>query len=315
MEEIVSSSKKTMTTKEIIKLILRVLVGVMFITTAIMKLFSLDEFELYIYSFEILNFVTVTIFARLLIAFEFLIGVFLIAKIQYKYTWWLTMLTMIGFTLFLIYAAIFRNDSNCHCFGDFIELNPVSSIVKNLITIGILLLIKNEEDYQFQFKKWVAGIAVAIAVIVPFIVFPMDAVYNKFIGSNKEVNISAFGKMMQDTAIQRPDIEHGNYFMAFYLPGCQYCKLSIKKIHSIAERNDLDISRIKIMISGDEEHLRLFKEESQTENYSYYIISPFASMDIVYGQFPTFVYISDGEVIKATDFRGIDENELVEFLQ
>lgn len=315
MEEIVSSSKKTMTTKEIVKLILRVLVGVMFITTAIMKLFSLDEFELYIYSFEILNFVTVTIFARLLIAFEFLIGVFLIAKIQYKYTWWLTMLTMIGFTLFLIYAAIFRNDSNCHCFGDFIELNPVSSIVKNLITIGILLLIKNEEDYQFRFKKWVAGIAVAIAVIVPFIVFPMDAVYNKFIGSNKEVNISAFGKMMQDTAIQRPDIEHGNYFMAFYLPGCQYCKLSIKKIHSIAERNDLDINRIKIMISGDEEHLRLFKEESQTENYPYYIISPFASMDIVYGQFPTFVYISDGEVIKATDFRGIDENELVEFLQ
>ena len=39
---------------------------------------------------------------------------------------------MIGFTLFLIYTAIYRNDANCHCFGSFIEINPVESIIKNI---------------------------------------------------------------------------------------------------------------------------------------------------------------------------------------
>ena len=138
---------------KIAKGILRVLIGAMFVTTAVLKLLSLDEFELYIYSFGIFSYVAVTVLARLLIAFELLMGLFLLLKQCYKQVWWLMFLSLIGFTSFLIYAALFRNDANCHCFGDFIELNPLHSLVKNGITMALLLCIRKESDYRFRFRK------------------------------------------------------------------------------------------------------------------------------------------------------------------
>ena len=81
---------------------------------------------------------------------ELLLGICLMSKMLYKYAWWLTQLMLLGFTFLLIYIAIFRNDTNCHCLGDFVELNPVASIIKNLVTMALLFLVKNEEDYQFS---------------------------------------------------------------------------------------------------------------------------------------------------------------------
>ena len=300
---------------EIIKLIIRIALGGMFITTAILKLLSIDEFELYIYSFELFDYVLVTVFSRLVIAFEFLMGVGLIAKIRYKYVWWLTMLMMIGFTFFLTYVAIFRNDSNCHCFGDFVELNPLHSIFKNLITILFLLFVYKENDYEFRFKKLVTALAFAVALIVPFIVVPMDALYNKIKSPFKEVNIEAFEEMKQDSTMQAFNVEEGNHIVAFFISKCQFCKLGIKKVHSVVERNELDQDKIKIIISGDEEHIKQFKEESNTESYNYFTISPFISMGVMYGSFPTFLYVTDGKVVKAGDLRSLEEKDIVEFLQ
>ena len=96
----------------VLKLTIRLLLGVFFIGTAVLKLLSIDNFEIYIYSFGIVNYVKVTFLSRLLIFFELLIGISLILKIYFKQIWRLTMLMMASFTLFLIYAAIFRNDSN-----------------------------------------------------------------------------------------------------------------------------------------------------------------------------------------------------------
>ena len=127
-------------------MILRLLIGVVFIASAVLKLFSIDQFEIYIYTFDIFNFFITSLLSRLLITFEFLLGVFLICKFFYQKTWWLTMLTMIGFTLFLIYTALFRNDANCHCFGSFIEVDPVGSIFKNIAIIVLLLFVKKQRN-------------------------------------------------------------------------------------------------------------------------------------------------------------------------
>ena len=110
----------------------RLFLGALFVVTAVLKLLSIDNFEIYIYSFGLFSYTWTTFFSRLLIFIELLIGISLILKICFKKIWWLTMLMMAGFTLFLVYAAIFRNDSNCHCFGDLIELNPTQSIFKNI---------------------------------------------------------------------------------------------------------------------------------------------------------------------------------------
>ena len=300
--------------KDIILLILRLLIGGLFITTAIMKLISIDEFEAYIYSFDIFNFLLSTVVARLVIMAELLLGICLMAKLLYKYAWRLTMLMLVGFTLFLIYVAIFRNDSNCHCFGDIIELDPIHSIFKNVITIILMFFIRKEEDYQFKWKKWAIIVAFAISFIVPFCVFPMDAVYNKFVSPVDEVNVKVFDKTLSDSIMTDFDIHDGNYVVAVYASGCKYCKMSAKRISLMMDNHTIDSTRFQMLIWGDSTHIQQFLEETKCTSYPWHLISPYDAINIVYGKFPTFILTHDGQVVKGLDYRGMDEATLMEHL-
>ena len=53
------------------------LVGGVFIIAAILKLISIDEFEIYIYSFNIFSFLLTTFVSRIIIIGEFILGLFL----------------------------------------------------------------------------------------------------------------------------------------------------------------------------------------------------------------------------------------------
>ena len=137
---------------KLIKDILRIGIGGMFVIAAILKLMSIDEFEIYIYSFNVLNFLLTSFVSRIIIAGEFILGLFLILKVNYKFIRNATMTVLILFTLFLIYTAIFRNDTNCHCFGELVELSPVESIIKNVIAM-ILMSIDKWIKFEPQSSK------------------------------------------------------------------------------------------------------------------------------------------------------------------
>ena len=121
-------------------------IGSVFIIAAILKLISIDEFEIYIYSFNILSFLLTTFVSRIIIAAEFALGLLLILNRNCKFIRRVTLIVLASFTLFLIYAAIFRHDSNCHCFGELIQLNPIQSIIKNLILIVFLIIGQQTTD-------------------------------------------------------------------------------------------------------------------------------------------------------------------------
>lgn len=298
----------------VVKFILRILIGAFFITTAILKLLSLDSFEIYIYSFNIFSFNLCAIIARLVIAAELLVGAFLIAKILYKPTWWLTLLMLVGFTFLLVYVAIFRQDSNCHCMGDLVELNPAYSIIKNLITIVLLFFIRKEEDYQFKGKKVVGIVLAVLALGVPFILFPTDATYNLFKKSDSNVNEKSFEQFMQDSVAQSLNIQDGNYVLGYLASGCKYCKLSAKKINTMVENNQLDTNKVVFIIWGGDESIQKFKEETDATHFRYAKISPIEAIQLVSGQFPTYVLVKDGKPVEAMDIRGLNDNKIRSFL-
>lgn len=298
----------------VMKFILRILIGAFFITTAILKLLSLDSFEIYIYSFNIFSFNLCAIIARLVIAAELLVGAFLIAKILYKPSWWLTLLMLVGFSFFLVYVAIFRQDSNCHCMGDLVELNPAYSIIKNLITIVLLFFIRKEEDYQFKGKKAVGIVLTVLALGVPFILFPTDAAYNLFKKSDNNVNEKAFEQFMQDSLAQSLNIQKGNYVLGYLASGCKYCKLSAKKINTMVENNQLDTNKVVFIIWGGDESIQKFKEETEATHFRYAKIGPVEAIQLVSGQFPTYVLVKDGKPVEAMDIRGLNDNKIRSFL-
>ncbi|MDR1793003.1 MAG: hypothetical protein LBR36_06145 [Bacteroidales bacterium] len=308
----------------ILKIVLRILLGCFFIATAVLKLFSLDEFEIYIYSFNICNFVLSTVVARLLIAAEFLLGMFLILRYLYKWTWFLTLLFLLAFTGLLFYTAIFRNDSNCHCMGAWIELNPLESIIKNVLCIAILFFIRKQPEHDFihklftikYLKKIIIGLTFAAAIIVPFGVVPMDSVYNFFRSEKKQVNEEAFALLQKDsTFAAAADISNGNYITAMVLSRCKYCKLSTEKITQIVDCHQLDKSRLIFAIWGDSLSVEKFKEVTHTQDYTFAVINPYIAIDVTFGSFPLFIYTQNGKITQSVDFRELSETEIVKLLQ
>ena len=297
----------------IIKLIIRLLLGVFFISTAVLKLLSIDSFEVYIYSFGIVNYITVTFLSRLLISIELLIGISLIFKIYFRQVWWLTMLIIAGFTLFLIYAAIFRNDSNCHCFGSLIELDPSQSIIKNIITIVLLLFIRKEQshDYKPLMRKWLIGISIAVSIIIPFVLVPMDVIYNKIHSEKENINTVAFYESLSDSTYR--ELQQGRYLINYALAGCKFCRLGAEKLVLMVEKHNIPHEKIKFVVGGNDDAISKFIEKTNTSDYEHYKIPAPELMSITFGKFPLYVFLEDGKVVKAGDFRILDDGFLMEF--
>lgn len=319
------------------KIAARLLLGLMLVVAAVLKLLSIDNFEIYIFSFNIFSFTLTTVLSRLLIAAEILLGLGLIFKVHYRQVWWLTMLMMAGFTLFLIYVMLFRNDDNCNCFGDLIKLNPSESIYKNIVSILLLLLIRKEKDavYRLKFRKWLIGISIAVAVILPFVVFPMDSLYNKIVSKDDNINTVAFESSMNDSvniikldfihendtvivrrdSLARFDISDGRYIISYVSAGCRFCKMGAEKLTMIFNRNNISERHLKFLIWGYDADIIDFVKETNTEDFEYWFIPPLMSLDVTFGKFPVFVWTDSGAIANSGDSRDLAENEIREFLK
>lgn len=327
------------TTLGISKFCVRLIIGLVFIVAAIFKLLSIDYFEIYIYSFNLFGYGLATVLSRLLICAELLLGLGMILKIRYKEVWWLSMLMMIGFTLFLIYVIVFRNDDNCHCFGELLKLDPKESIFKNIISGVLLLFVHKEEDYNFKprLRKWLIGISIAIAVILPFVVFPMDTVYKMIVSKSNDINTVEFENSLNDkysvfrlnriedkvndTVYMERDtltpfnIYDGKYFINYVSSGCNFCKMGTKKLMMILNHNNIDKKNIKFLIWGYEADIIKFMDETNSADCEYWFISPITSLEITYGKFPSYIWTDNGKLIDSGDLRDLNENKIVEFFK
>ena len=304
-----------LSSSRVLRLSIRLLLGVFFISTAVLKLLSIDSFEVYIYSFGLFSYTLTTFFSRLLIFIELLLGISLVLKFYFRQIWWFTILMMVGFTLFLIYAAIFRNDSNCHCFGDLIELDPTLSIVKNIITIAMLFFIRKEEnhDYKPVLRKWLLGISIAISIVIPFVLMPMDVIYNRIYSEQENLNTEAFYESLSDSTFV--EIQKGRHLINYVLAGCKYCRIGADKVTMMFERHGVSHDKLKFIIGGSDEAISRFIEVTGTSDYEHWKIPAPQFMAITYGKFPLYVFIEDGKIVKAGDFRILDDETIESFFR
>ena len=315
----------------ILKEFVRYGIGSMFIIAAILKLISIDEFELYIYSFEIFNFLLTTLFSRMLIAGELVLGLLLVFKMCYKFTWRATLSVQIVFSLFLAYVLAYRNDDNCHCFGELVELSPLESIIKNIVVIGGLFFIKTQRHRDAETQSKFVDLLVhrfidfrkvllVAAVIIPFVVTPMDSVYKLIYSSEKEISTVDFYETL-DKVVKMDFVENdivfdsvsafeakGDKIVAIVSSGCKYCRLGVKKLSLIMKNNGVSPDNVNVFIWGSREGILNFREETMTEGCYYWHIMPHEAVDITLGRFPTFIIFKEKEIVNISDFRDIDES-------
>ena len=310
-------------------------IGSVFIIAAILKLIAIDEFEIYIYSFDVLSFLLTTFVSRIIIIGEFVLGLFLILKINYRFVWKISLVILILFTLFLTYAAIFRQDSNCHCFGEFVELNPLESIVKNLILILLLLLSQRSAlpelvegkvrcFYGLNNRKVQQSTAKVLVVLltcslVVFIISPPDSIYKMIYSTDKEVSsidlYESFDEVVKidftKDEIAFDSISTFNVkekqLIAVVSSGCKYCKLGMKKLSLTMKNEGIFPDDVDVFIWGSPEGIIDFRSETMTEDIDYWHIMPAKAIEITYGRFPIFIMMENKNIIKVGDFRDLDD--------
>ena len=126
--------------KEKIVLVLKYLIGILFLVSGFSKLFPIEPFELIIVNQKIIGWELVPYFSRLLIGFELFLGFSLLQNSYVKKIFLPASFILLGiFNIQLIYSMLANTaGDNCGCFGEVISMTPIEALLKNIVLMGII---------------------------------------------------------------------------------------------------------------------------------------------------------------------------------
>ncbi len=164
--------------------VIRILISGVFLLSAVTKLLPLWAFEKQLVDLGLTDWCWSHYIARLIIALEFAIGFGILQKHFVKRL-------VIPITVFLLAAFCIHlcivgaqegfNDGNCGCFGQLIEMTPLEAIIKNLVTIGLLvyLYFKLDKDDKNTNRLWVPFTIYGACAWLMFMIYPFCPCFGK----------------------------------------------------------------------------------------------------------------------------------------
>ena len=296
------------------KSVLKVLLGLVFIVSAILKVVDMDKFEIYVYSYHFFSLNFSFLVARLAIILELVLGIGLVSHTFHKLYWWGSMAMLGGYTLLLIYALVLGRTDSCHCFGDFLQLDPKWSLVKNGVLVLLFLLIYKMESRKKPLRWFVLIIAVVASGIGVFVASPPD---NLTSNSDPEHNLQVelFDAMLDDAPLDSLQLKEGKQIICFFSTSCDYCQMAAHKLSLMQQFYGFPEDDITYLFIGNEEGIAKFYEQSESAQYWDVLYPDVARLlKAVNGNLPVIVFLEDGSVVYEYGFRNMDEAEIMAFM-
>lgn len=299
--------------KEIAPIALKVLLGLVFIVSAVLKVLDMDRFEIYVYSYHFFSLNFSFLAARAAIIIELVLGVGLISNTLHKMYWWGSMAMLFGYTLLLIYALLKGRTDSCHCFGDFLQLDPKQSLLKNGALMLLFLLVYNVKEWKTPFRWLIFCLALMASTITVFAVSPPDN-YTSAYDSEYNLNEELFRDMLNEPPLDSFELQNGKQVVCFFSTGCEMCQMAAQKLSLMQQFYGFPPENITYVFMGSEESITTFYEKSQSPIYRNVLCNNVLDLlKVINGQFPTIVFLEDGEVIYEYGFRDMKEAEIKAF--
>lgn len=295
-----------------VKSSLKVLLGLVFIVSAILKVVDMDKFEIYIYSYHFFSLNFSFIVARLAIILELVLGFGLISHTLHKLYWWGSMAMLVGYSLLLWYALHMGRTDSCHCFGDYLQLDPKQSLIKNGLLMLLLLSIYKMESWKTPFRWLLLCLALMASSIGVFVASPPDNLVNA--GPEHNLQVELFGEMLDDAPLNGLPLDEGKQIVCFFSTSCEYCQMAAHKLSLMQQFHGFPGDRITYLFMGDEEGVTQFYELSESQRYRDVLYPDARMLKAVKGNLPTIVFMEDGKVVREYGFRNMDEEEIRAFM-
>lgn len=293
---------------------LKVLLGLVFVVSAVLKLFDMDKFEIYIYSYHFFSLNASFMVARLAIIIELVLGIGLISHCLHKLMWWGSIAMLAGYSLLLIYAMYLGRTDSCHCFGDFLQLDPKQSLIKNGVLMLLFLPIFKMENWKTPFRWLILCLTVMVSTIAVFVISPPD---NLTSNSDPEQNLQLelLNEMLDDARLDALNLREGKQVVCFFSTSCDYCQMAAHKLSLMQQFYGFPKENITYLFMGNEEGIAKFYEESGSAQYRDVLYPDVARMlKAINGNFPTIVFLENGEVVHEYGFRNMNEAEIQAFM-
>lgn len=272
--------------KEISGLALLVVLSATFIFSAVTKFVSIEPFEWTFMDMGLPNSLAFFL-ARFMIGFEFMLALFMLAHFYLKkFTYPITNLFLVVMTIYLVIILVTKgNDVDCGCFGDTLPMSPAVSIVKNLVLIGITLLLSRiypVKPYRFQLPLSIAGAAATIAI--PFLFVPYSQ-------EPKPINLDAL--YADRTHLPSVELRRGKHLIAFMSLGCPHCR-SAAGIFGEMYKKDSSLPLFMILYGAEADTADFFKETkaNKVPHFSFNDMTAFRKMAGKY--VPQIYWINNG---------------------
>ena len=182
--------------KKNISWIIRIVVALLFIVSALAKLYPSPYFA--ISTFEVKQLYTLGFseslapyFSRILIGIEFALGFLLLNNHFIKR---ITIPATIGllsiFIIHLSYVTFLSggNSGNCGCFGELIPMTPIEAIIKNIIAVGLLIWLWKLLENDKKSNLWILTSVTLSCILGLFMLAPMKASSSSISNSNDNIN-------------------------------------------------------------------------------------------------------------------------------
>lgn len=248
--------------ENIIRVALRVLLGATFLVSAYTKAIDFSSFELRILDTGLFGFNLSSWVAALLVVAEYAIGFGLLMlhkqMRRIRQTTWLFLLVFTAYLVVLL--ATKGNDLNCGCMGETISFTPLQAIVKNVLSMSMLLLLAHFEkrsglplDAPFLHFASIGLAVVAGLFTIPSLYAEKATPLTQPEAFNLQLlrdSAFAWRNEWSDLDAKQPAL------FAFLSMGCPHCQVAADRLGSITQQQPLPVF---LIINGDSLELDAFR--------------------------------------------------------
>jgi len=224
---------------------------------------SFDSFQWTFLDMGISSMLVAGIIARVMIGLELLLALFLLCHIFLKAFTYKAVIAILA--IFIVYLLVILmkqgNSGNCGCFGNKLEMKPLTAIWKNLIMIGVtvlLMFIYPVKPYKYQ--EYLIFLISTVAFSIPF------AVNFIFIGTNPDKYLKPLplDLLYKYSPAPAEDLRTGKHIIAFMSLTCPHCRKAAYLLQIIHNEHP-DIPMF-IVLDGPETYKQKFFDETHAEH-------------------------------------------------
>jgi len=299
-----------------VSLVLRVIVGLVFVASAILKYISIDIFDLYVFEHNLFSISVTETLTRLLITAELVLGIMLIFSIHARLAYYAALAFLAGFTLYLLILPYFFDVdiTNCHCFGDAIVLSRTESIIKNILLLICLAFVSPKFS---TYKKWETWVVIALSVVtfVAFMVISApNYLYTVVHKEKTQIDIPLYESALLNSGM-KTEFTDGKQIICMYAVGCKFCKRAALKLHLILKNNQLPEGNVKAIFWSETPDSLIYNFFSEQKipipEYTTFRVDTFLS--ITDGRIPVILFSDNGTIVHKANFISLNEKRVVEF--